>query len=282
MVLGGDGGQSNYWLILPNDSGGPEPYKMVELPNPVDSGGPDLSIRGACMNCLVTDGSDFYLHGGFYQDSDTTWRFNKDLWKCVVIGNACNWSRMADAPDANYTTMATYDTDLNKIVVWDHKPGPIGTVYAWDRAANTWETITPPDGIPAICNQAGTYAPIVQSHIYFGGGIVSAVDNNDCTENAGYAAKWISLHIGPQMFTLTVGSSNPSASASVAVSPNDSDGRSGGATPLTRIYNSNTPVTLAAAAAAEGINFGDWSGCDSTSGLICNVTMNANRTVTAR
>jgi len=45
-------------------------------------------------------------------------------------------------------------------------------------------------------------------------------------------------------------------------------------------YPSGTSVTLTATA-ASGSTFAGWSGCDSTSGNQCNLTMNANRTVTA-
>jgi uncharacterized repeat protein (TIGR03803 family) len=45
-------------------------------------------------------------------------------------------------------------------------------------------------------------------------------------------------------------------------------------------YGSGTPVTLTATA-ASGWTFTSWSGCDSTSGNTCKVTMNSARTVTA-
>jgi uncharacterized repeat protein (TIGR01451 family) len=46
-------------------------------------------------------------------------------------------------------------------------------------------------------------------------------------------------------------------------------------------FNNGTNVTLTAAAAG-GSNFTSWSGCDSTSGVICNVTINSGRSVTAQ
>ncbi|HEU4384319.1 MAG TPA: hypothetical protein VFR85_12580 [Anaeromyxobacteraceae bacterium] len=45
-------------------------------------------------------------------------------------------------------------------------------------------------------------------------------------------------------------------------------------------FDSGTPVVLTATPDATS-TFGNWTGCDSTSGATCNVTMTANRTVTA-
>src|SRR4029077_16676677 len=80
---------------------------------------------------------------------------------------------------------------------------------------------------------------------------------------------------------LTVASTNPSSGVSITVSANDSNGQSNGATQFTRIYTNNAPVTLTAPSAVAGNNFGVWSGCDSASGTTCNVTMSADKTVTA-
>jgi subtilisin family serine protease len=80
---------------------------------------------------------------------------------------------------------------------------------------------------------------------------------------------------------LTVASSNPSSGVSINVSPNDSNGQGNGATQFTRIYANNPAVTLTAPSAVAGNNFSAWSGCDSSSGTTCNVTMSADKTVTA-
>jgi hypothetical protein len=84
-----------------------------------------------------------------------------------------------------------------------------------------------------------------------------------------------------QTVTLTVGSSNPSSGASITVSPNDNNSQGNGSTQFTRTYNNNTAVTLSAPASAGGNNFSNWTGCDSASGTTCNVTMSADKTVTA-
>src|SRR6202008_1259587 len=81
--------------------------------------------------------------------------------------------------------------------------------------------------------------------------------------------------------TLTVASSNPSSGASITVTPNDKNSQGNGTTQFSRTYNNNTAVTLTAASTAGGNNFTNWSGCDSSSGTTCNVTMSADKTVTA-
>jgi len=81
--------------------------------------------------------------------------------------------------------------------------------------------------------------------------------------------------------TLTVASSNPNSGVGITVSPNDKSGFANGSTQFTRTYDNNMPVTLTAPSTAGGNNFSAWSGCDSSSGTTCNVTMSADKTVTA-
>jgi subtilisin family serine protease len=81
--------------------------------------------------------------------------------------------------------------------------------------------------------------------------------------------------------TLTVASASPSSGVSILVSPNDNNGQGNGVTQFSRTYNSNTVVTITASATAGGNNFSAWTGCDSSSGTTCNVTLSADKTVTA-
>ncbi len=56
-------------------------------------------------------------------------------------------------------------------------------------------------------------------------------------------------------------SQNPAGGVSIAISPADNNGLSGGTTgtpPLTRTYNAGTSVTLTAPLAASGNNFQKW------------------------
>src|SRR5262245_12722730 len=85
----------------------------------------------------------------------------------------------------------------------------------------------------------------------------------------------------PATRTLTVASTNPASGVGITVSRNDNSGQGNGTTQFTRTYNDNAAVTLTAPAMAGGNNFSSWSGCDSTSGVTCNVTMNTNKAVTA-
>lgn len=83
-------------------------------------------------------------------------------------------------------------------------------------------------------------------------------------------------------FTLTVASSNPNSGVAITVTPNDNNGQGNGATQFTRTYNDGTHVTLIAPSTTTGGNeFNNWTGCDSPSGITCNVTMNTDKTVTA-
>lgn len=85
----------------------------------------------------------------------------------------------------------------------------------------------------------------------------------------------------PATYLLTVGSSNPSTGAAVAVTPADANNQGSGTTGFTRSYSAGAAVTLTAAATSGGNSFSSWAGCTSASGVSCSVTMNANATVTA-
>lgn len=91
----------------------------------------------------------------------------------------------------------------------------------------------------------------------------------------------ISLGAAPPPVALTVASTNPTTGVAITVSPSDNNGQGNGNTQFMLSYNNGAVVTLTAPAAAGGNNFSIWTGCDSTSGASCTVTMNADRTVTA-
>jgi len=77
-------------------------------------------------------------------------------------------------------------------------------------------------------------------------------------------------------YTLTV---NSSGASGVAITSSTGHG---GTTNYSRTgLTSGTAVSLTAPATSGGMNFSSWTGCDSVSGNTCNVTMNADRTVTA-
>jgi len=79
---------------------------------------------------------------------------------------------------------------------------------------------------------------------------------------------------------LTIVSSNPSSGVSITVSPNDKGGQANGPTQLLRTYDLATAVTLTAPTTVGSNNFNAWTGCDTTVGTTCHVTMNADRSVT--
>ncbi|MGD0548535.1 MAG: hypothetical protein ABR991_12000, partial [Terracidiphilus sp.] len=82
-------------------------------------------------------------------------------------------------------------------------------------------------------------------------------------------------------YTLTVDSTNPASGVAITNSPADNNSLTGGNTSYTLTYNSGASVTLTAPATKSGNNFSSWSGgCTSTT-VTCNVTLNANTTVTA-
>jgi len=83
--------------------------------------------------------------------------------------------------------------------------------------------------------------------------------------------------------TLTVASQNPTSGVVITITPVDNGSLGGGPTPLTRVYNPGTQVTLTASPAAGGNNFQKWlkDGVDFSTNTSTSVTMDANHTMTA-
>ncbi|WP_157439831.1 NosD domain-containing protein [Terracidiphilus gabretensis] len=82
-------------------------------------------------------------------------------------------------------------------------------------------------------------------------------------------------------YVLTVNSIDPASGAEITATPADANSQENGTTAFTRSYTAGTTVTLTATATAGGSNFSSWTGCTSTNGASCSVTMSANATVTA-
>jgi Glycoside hydrolase family 44/Bacterial Ig-like domain (group 3) len=86
------------------------------------------------------------------------------------------------------------------------------------------------------------------------------------------------------VYTLAVDTTNPSSGVAITVNTADVNGHQNGNSPLSLSYASGTNVVLTALATSGSDSFSAWSGCNSTSGtpaVTCNITVNANTTVTA-
>ena len=85
----------------------------------------------------------------------------------------------------------------------------------------------------------------------------------------------------PVTYVLTVNSATPASGVAITVSPADNNSAANGSTSFSRNYNASTAVTLTAPATFGGNAFSSWTGCTTASTVTCNVTLNANTTVTA-
>ena len=83
------------------------------------------------------------------------------------------------------------------------------------------------------------------------------------------------------IYTLTVNTTNPSSGVAITVNTADLNGHQNGNSPLSLSYASGTNVILTAPSTSGSNPFSGWSGCNTTSSVTCNVTVNANTTVTA-
>lgn len=83
------------------------------------------------------------------------------------------------------------------------------------------------------------------------------------------------------LYSLAINSVNSANGVSIAVSQPDVNGAANGTTSFTRAYSPGTRITFTAPVSASGQSFSSWTGCTSSSGIICTVTVTANATVTA-
>ncbi|MGD0646834.1 MAG: glycoside hydrolase family 44 protein [Acidobacteriaceae bacterium] len=85
----------------------------------------------------------------------------------------------------------------------------------------------------------------------------------------------------PTTYTLSVDSTNPSSGVAISASPADNNSKTGGTTSFSLTYNSGTAISLTAPSTSGTDTFSSWTGCTTTTGTICNVTLTANTTITA-
>jgi Glycoside hydrolase family 44 len=88
-------------------------------------------------------------------------------------------------------------------------------------------------------------------------------------------------YAAPLTYTLTVSSTNPASGITIAAAPSDSNGKASGATNFALSYTAGTSVTLTAPATSGSNSFSSWTGCTSSTGVTCAVTMSGNAAVTA-
>ena len=144
--------------------------------------------RSQCMNCLVSDGKNFYLFGGFYREpNNPAWLNRKDLWKFDTA--AKTWSQLPQPPDVAYAPVLTYDSDRKALVTWVRNK-----IYVFDLLSQRWTEQTPRGGIPSISNQVGVYAPTAKLHLFLGG---NANDNMPANDFSGPSP-------GPQVYALAL------------------------------------------------------------------------------
>ena len=200
LMLGGSSESGEYTYIFEPKPGGPELYKASRLTIPRPP------WRAQCMNCMVSDGKDFYLFGGFYQlPNDPTWRNRRDLWKFDTTTRT--WIELPSPPDVENAPVVTYDSDRHALVSWVKNK-----LYVYDIASNQWSDQTPP-GLACVSNQTGVYAPTAKLHLFEGG--------NDCVSgDSTYMTVAISLSGATQRAETITTSAPTLVSSAAALSQN--------------------------------------------------------------
>jgi hypothetical protein len=108
----------------------------------------------------------------------------------------------------------------------------------------------------------------------------TSVNNNVCTVTLSANTTVTENYTIPATSVLTIDSVNPSSGVTITATPQGSTSTNE-TTPTTITAATGTVYTLTAPATAGGNNFGSWTGCTSTSGAACEVTLSASMTVTA-
>ena len=178
-------------------------------------------------------------------------------------------------------------------------PPPTPTTYTL-----TVNSVSPASGVaiqvsPADVSGAGSGSPrFVRTYnagtaVTLTAPVTSGIDNfaswSGCTSSSGMtctvtvaANTTVTANYAvPATYTLTVNSTNPTSGVTIGASPADNNGKTNGTTSFALSYYAGSTVTLTAPATAGTNNFVSWSGCLSSSGVTCNVVVNANATVTA-
>ena len=110
-----------------------------------------------------------------------------------------------------------------------------------------------------------------------GGSILLALVTAGC----GSAVTTTTPIVPPTAYVLTVNSTSPASGVAITVGRKDNNLLSNGTTSFTRTYYAGTAVVLTAPATVGPNTFSSWTGCATVSTVTCNVTLNANMTVTA-
>ncbi len=183
----------------------------------------------------------------------------------VTVSKASTFVTVTPSPSSITTTQS-----LTVTVALSGTPAPTGTVTLTSGSYSSG-AVSLSSGSATITIGAGVLA--------LGSDTLSASYSGDSNYNSASGTGSVTV-TSPTPHTLTVYSTAPSSGISISASPADNNSKSIGTTPFSLTYNSGTQVTLNAALLQNGYNFVSWSGCDSTSGNNCTVTLNADTAVT--
>lgn len=302
----------NHWSLVSDEKVVEAIGKEVQA-----SATPSLSCTSASSNCEGAQGTTFTFDGqGFSPTVTAVQIYRQDSTGAVVsvapslvdndgsIGSISWPSKPTCSDPTGAFSIFSFDTSENLAsnnVMQTIDPGSCSgpftlTVASSDPATGAGVTVSPADNTGlssgttqfALTYNSGTAVTLTAAATANGNSFSSWTScdtasgmtctvtmNGNRTVTANYAAPVV------VNYTLTVASTNPNSSVSIASNPTDNNGQSSGTTQFTLVYNSGTFVILSAPSTASGNDFSNWSGCDSISGSTCAVAMSTDRAVTA-
>ena len=255
-------------------------------------------INDPCADSFLQKGNDL-INKCDYLDADTFTIL--PMAAAARYAGQIDWTRPLQYVLGNFTQSVTAGGILFQgfgLV----NPTPPGTGIAWEFTSQAWETCTYLNallGVTTFQECAQTYGAQVltaQTSAPFGDGlglVASTLQNGDTIpvadqclpttfqcipERVGVAATVWAILAQQQIDPLAFAPLTVSKAGSGTVTSGDGFINCG--TACSYLYNSGTQVTLTATP-AQGWRLGGWTGCDSTQGNTCTVTMVNTRTITA-
>jgi hypothetical protein len=261
----------------------------VDSTNPA-SGVSITASLGSSQQTLTTPSADSNVPSGsqlVFVAPATAGGNNFASWTgCTsATGTTCNLTVAGDSTiTANYNagyTLTVNSTDPNTGVSIGVSPNDLNgsgagaTSFTRSYASGAIVTLTAPA-------TAGTGSATTTFSAWTG---CTSATGTTCTVTMNANAAVTANYIQTPTYTLQVVATGVPAAVAMTISPADVNGNSSGNTIVTRKYPAGTAVTVTAPAATgsgnASVSFGSWAGCTSTSTETCNITLNADTTVTA-
>jgi hypothetical protein len=225
-------------------------------------------------HAIVGDGYG-YNSGTLYHHLNMGWSGSQNAWyNLPTIDAGSNTFTSVYKCVYNIYTSGTGEIISGRVTDAGGNPVSDATVTATRASGGSYTATTNSKGIYALTKipSASTYQISIPGYPLQTVSTLTSTNDSLIVGNL-----WEINFIPSNTYTLSVSSSGAS-SVSITGSPSTYSGT----TPYSKTsIASGTAITLTAPAESGSFPFSNWTGCDSSSGTTCNLTMTADKTVTA-